>query len=122
MNMWIKLLSVTFLAVLLLAHFAGAADQLLGLPLSMFRDGATPELGYLMFTLLTLLGILQVESLARSERLAEAGICCLATVFLVLVALSPSMNPFHELCSFLLLILLYGYFSCLLAGSGSFLC
>jgi hypothetical protein len=115
-TMWIKLISVAFLAVLYLAH--GGSDQLVGQPLSMFRDGDVPQLGYLMFVLLALLGALQTAALARAERVAEAGICLAATAVLVLVAVTPSTNPFHEFGSFLLLILLYGYFGCLFAGAG----
>jgi hypothetical protein len=44
-----RLASLAFLIVLVVAHLAGDPAEGLALPLSMFRDGAYRPFGYLLF-------------------------------------------------------------------------
>lgn len=49
-----KLASLAFVTVLLIAHLSGDLVENLALPLSMFRDGAYAFFGYCLFGLLLL--------------------------------------------------------------------
>jgi hypothetical protein len=109
-----KLASLAFVLLLLAAHLEGDSAELLGQPLSMFRDGEQGWLGYLLFAVLLLISGLYVRALARADRLGEAAAAGLAAVLLAVVAVTPSMGAFHILCSLLLLGLLFAYFALLL--------
>jgi hypothetical protein len=110
----VKLASLTFFLLLLLAHATAASDELLGQPLSVFRDGEQGLLGYAIFAELLLIGTLYVVALGQSDRIEEASIAGLATVFLLVVAATPSYNAFHLVSSALLLLVLLGYYAALL--------
>jgi hypothetical protein len=109
-----KLASLAFVLLLLSAHLAGDSTELVGQPLSMFRDGEQGWLGYLLFAVLLLISGLYVTALARADRVAEAAVAGLAGGMLAVVAVTPSMGAFHILCSLLLLALVFAYFALLL--------
>jgi hypothetical protein len=109
-----KLATLAFVLLLLSAHLAGDSAELVGQPLSMFRDGDQGWLGYLLFAVLLMISGLYLTALARVERLGEAAAAGLAAVLLAVVAATPSMGPFHIVCSLLLLALLLAYFALLL--------
>jgi hypothetical protein len=112
-----KLASLAFVLLLVAAHAAGDGVELVGQPLSMFRDGDQGWLGYLLFAVLLLISGLYVRALTRADRMGEAAAAVLAAVLLALVAVTPSMGAFHILCSLLLLGLLFAYFALLLRRS-----
>ncbi len=112
-----KLAAGTFLVVLVAAHLAGDPDQLLGMPLSMFRDTDPMWPGYLLFALLLLVGALYVRRLWRCGREPESFIAGLAGLLLLLVAATPSLDGGHLFCSALLFLLLYLYYGILLYRS-----
>jgi hypothetical protein len=103
-----------FLALLFYAHTAGASDEILGQPLSVFRDGAGGLLGYTLFTSLLVVGGFMIAALARLRRPLDVGVFGLAALLLVVVAATPSLGSFHLFCSLLLLLLLYCYYGLLL--------
>jgi hypothetical protein len=109
-----KLTSLAFVLLLLAAHTAGDRAELVGQPLSMFRDGAEGWLGYVLFAVLLLICALYFVALARIGRLGEAAVTGLAALLLFAVALTPSLGPFHIVCSVLLLGVLFSYFALLL--------
>lgn len=109
-----KLTSLAFVLLLLAAHVSGDSAELIGQPLSMFRDGDQGWLGYLLFAVLLLICGLYVTALARAERLDEMAAAGLAAFLLAVVAATPSAGLFHIICSLLLLGLLLGYFALLL--------
>lgn len=88
-------------------------------PLSMLRDGDQYLVGYTLFALLVLIGVVQTVPLIRLRRGIEAGISCLAVILLVIVAVTPSNDADHVLCSFVLLSLLFIYYAVVLYRGGS---
>jgi hypothetical protein len=117
-----KLTTLAFLVALLVAHSVGDADKRFDQPLSMFRDGpdgVARWLGYLLFGLLLLAGGLLIRTLHRARRFLDVGVFRFAAGLLLLVAVTPSLNGDHELCSFFLLALLYFYYAALLYSAGS---
>ncbi len=114
-----KLASSAFFLLLGLAHLAGDLDELLARPLSPFREGEFAWLGYLLFAVLLLIGVLYVSALWRRQREAQATAASLALVQLLIVALTESYGLLHLMCSFLLLVLLFGYYAVLLLRAGS---
>src|SRR6266496_242844 len=106
--------SLVFFFLLLVAHGMVYSGRLLAQPLSLFRDGDRSWLGYALFDLLLLIGLLYTVALLRSGREGEAGISLLAVLLLVVVVLTPSRESFHLLCSFLVFLLLFVYYALLL--------
>jgi hypothetical protein len=115
----VKLVSATFVLLLLAAHGAGDFSQRLAEPLSMFRDGKQAWLGYLLFAALLLVGLLYMRDLIRAGKEEEAVTAGLAILLLFIVAVTPSLQAFHLLGSLLLLLLLFGHYWRLLRDSGS---
>ena len=113
-----KLASLAFVAVLLIAHLVGDSDESLALPLSMFRDGAYSIFGYLLFGLLLVISGLMVNRLWCARR-ADSLILGVATLFLILVAVTPSTDGFHILFSIVVIGLLFGYYATVLNGEGT---
>jgi hypothetical protein len=109
-----KLAASAFLLILLYAHRLGNSGRLLAQPLSMFRDGEESWVGYELFALLLLVGALYTAALTRADREAEAVFSGVACLLLLIVALTPSLEPFHLICSALLLLFLFGYYAVLL--------
>jgi membrane-associated HD superfamily phosphohydrolase len=109
-----KLAALSFFLLLIYVHFTGDLERAAEQPLSMFRDDSTGLLGYVLFAALLLVGVLYVVALARSQREAEAIISSISVLILLAVAVTPSTNSFHLLCSLLLFGLLFGYYAILL--------
>jgi hypothetical protein len=114
-----KLATLAFLLLLLGAHLADDSDELVGQPLSMFRDGPQAGWGYALFAVLVLIGVLHTVALVRARREVETLAAGVAAVLLLVVAVTPSWGPFHIFCSLVLLLLLYCYFGLLLHLAGS---
>jgi hypothetical protein len=108
-----KLASLAFVLLLLIAHAAGDGARLLGQPLSMFRDGGQGGLGYALFALLLLISGLYLTALARAGRAGEVAVAAVAALLLAVVAVTPSQGAFHLLCSLLLLGVLLCYYALL---------
>jgi hypothetical protein len=114
-----KQASVAFVLLLLGAHGAGDPGQRLGQPLSLFRDGEQGWLGYLLFAFLLLIGLLYMRALIRAGKEEEAVTAGLAALLLLIVAVTPSFQGLHLLCSLILLLLLFAHYGRLLRQSGS---
>jgi hypothetical protein len=114
-----KAVTFAFGLLLVLAHTAGEPVRLLARPFSMFRDGPQPLLGYTLFALLVVLAGLMIAASARARRELEVWVFCLAGFFLVVVAVTPSLGPLHDLCTILLILVLYCYFALLLYADRS---
>jgi hypothetical protein len=109
-----KLAALSFFLILMYVHWAGDLERAAEQPLSTFRDDSKSLLGYALFASLLLVGVLYVVALARSQREAEAIISAIGVLVLLAVAITPSTNSFHLLCSLLLFGLLFGYYAILL--------
>jgi hypothetical protein len=114
-----KTATIAFLLLLVAAHTGGNLDELLAQPMSVLRDGDQAAIGYALFALLAVIAGFMTAASIRARRELEAGVFCLAGCLLMVVAVTPSLELFHGLCSFVLLGLMYGYFGCLLRGSES---
>ena len=108
-----KIATLAFLLLLGYAHLTGDTERLLAQPLSMFRDGQQSAAGYGLFALLGLVAAAMTAACVRAGRDVEVCVLCVAGFLLVIVAVTPSLWPLHELCSLLLLSLLYWYFALL---------
>jgi len=115
----VKLASAAFVLLLLVAHGVGDLGQRLEQPLSLFRDGEQAWVGYLLFAALLLIGLLYTVALIRAGKEEEAVCAGLAALLLFIVAVTPSLEGVHLLCSLLLLMLLFGHYWRLLRESGS---
>jgi hypothetical protein len=109
-----KLTSLVFLVVLVFAHGTGVPSELLGLPLSLFREGPGALFGYILFGLLLVISALMIHALLRCRLPHHAGLFGLAALLLLFVAATPSANKFHLLASFVLFAVLYFYYAALL--------
>jgi hypothetical protein len=109
----------TVVLLLLGAHGVGEFSRRLAEPLSMFRDGEQAWLGYALFATLLLVCIWYTRDVIRAGEEEEAVIAGLAASLLFIVAVTPSLEGFHILSSFLLMLLLFGHYWRLLRDSGS---
>ncbi len=109
-----KLAAFSFFLLLIYVHLTADLERAAEQPLSTFRDDSRGLLGYALFAALMLVGILYVAALARSQREAEAVISASGILILLVVAVTPSTNGFHLLCSLLLFGLLFFYYATLL--------
>ena len=115
----VKSASAAFVLLLLGAHGVGEFSRRLAEPLSMFRDGEQAWLGYVLFATLLLVSIWYTRDVIRAGEEEEAVIAGLAALLLFIVAVTPSLDGFHILTSFLLMLLLFGHYWRLLRDSGS---
>jgi hypothetical protein len=115
----VKSASAAFVLLLLGAHGAGKFSRRLAEPLSMFRDGEQAWLGYVLFATLLLVIIWYARDVYQAGEKEEAVIAGLAALLLFIVAVTPSLEGFHILSSFLLLLLLFGHYWRLLRDAGS---
>jgi hypothetical protein len=118
-NIMVKSASAAFVLLLLGAHGVGEFSRRLAQPLSMFRDGEQAWLGYVLFATLLLVSIWYTRDVIRAGEEEEAVIAGLAALLLFIVAVTPSLDGFHILSSFLLMLLLFGHYWRLLRDSGS---
>ncbi|MBI5759323.1 MAG: hypothetical protein HZA46_12465 [Planctomycetales bacterium] len=109
-----KLASISFFVLLLFAHAKGGLSEMIEQPLSQFRDGEQRWLGYTLFALLVLIGLLYAVALARSRQEREAIVAGFAVLLLLFVVTTHSLGVFHLIGSLLLLGLLFGHFALLL--------
>jgi hypothetical protein len=113
-----KLVSLAFLMVLVVAHLAGDPAEGLGLPLSLFRDGAYRPFGCLLFALLLIVAWQMLRALHRAGLGGHACLLGVAAFVLLVVAVTPSTDALHLLCSFVVLALLFGYYAAVVGGAG----
>ena len=111
--------SAAFALLLVAAHAAGDLDELLGQPLSVFREEPHAWLGYALFAALLAVGSLYTAALIRAGEENEAVTGALATLLLFVVAVTPSLQVLHVFCSLALLLLLFAHYGRLLRESQS---
>ncbi len=109
-----RLASLGFFLLLVIAHVAGTPEDVADRPLSTFRDGPQAWIGYALFTTLLLVGLSHFTTLLRCRRRSEAVVSGLAFLLLLAVTATPSEDGFHLLTSLILLALLFGYYAVLL--------
>ena len=114
-----KLASLAFVTCLSLAHLEGDFAKTLSLPLSMIRDGESWWVGYLLFGLLLLIAGLMLDRLRRDDLAVDACLLGIVAAFLLLVAVTPSRNGFHDFGSFVVLAVLFGYYAAVLRGESA---
>src|SRR6187200_346842 len=76
-------------------------------PLSLFRDGPRPALGYALFAVLLLVGALHLRLYWRAGRWRDTFSPAAALVLLAVVGATPSFDALHTIASFLLLGLVF---------------
>jgi hypothetical protein len=114
-----KLAAIAFFLLLVTAHCGGDLEEQLAQPLSLFRDGEKIWLGYALFSLLLMVGVLYTVMLARRQMEPEAIVSGFAVLLLLIVAATPSYSAFHLLTSLVLLTVLFGYYGLLLRRANS---
>ena len=111
-----KLASLAFVLVLVLAHLVGDNADTLALPLSMFRDEPYCRFGYALFGLLLLIAGLMIRHLHRAKRHIDAVLLGVVTIFLVLVAVTPSLDAWHGIFAFVAIGSLFCYYAVVFHG------
>jgi hypothetical protein len=110
----IHFFSLLFLLLLLGVHVCGKSSEIDALPLSMFRDGPFFYAGAALFGLLLAVGACLMWLMVRLERYGECLILATASVLLLVVALTPSLDEDHLICSLVLMSLLFFYYALLI--------
>lgn len=108
-----RLVTLAFLALLVLAHANGKWESALARPLSLFREEAGSPIGWVLFGLLLAAGVILVQLLLRLRWFIDALMLLVATVLLAFVAATPSVGSDHLLVSGVLLLSLYIYYAIL---------
>jgi hypothetical protein len=108
-----KLLSVGFLGLLVWSQ-AIVGPELSLRPLSMFRDGDYGVVGYALFAVLCVIGIVMLTAQRRAERYGGTAAFAIALALLLIVAATPSLHPVHEAAAAVLLFTLFAYYAGLL--------
>jgi len=80
----------------------------------MFRDGPFYYAGAALFGLLLAVGGCLMWLMVRLERYGESLILAVASVLLLIVALTPSLAEYHLICSLVLMSLLFLYYALLI--------
>jgi hypothetical protein len=112
--------SLALLGVLATLHWQ-IGDGATAVPLSMFRDGNYAWLGYSAFALLILMGVVMAHAAYRCGEFLTYLVYTVATVMLVAIAATPSVDPFHILISLLLPFMFHAFYLRLLHSVLSFL-
>lgn len=101
--------SLLFVALLVVVH---ATDpEALHRPLSMFRDGTTKWVGYVLFALLLAMGAGQLWTYARARRFGGMVVPVVCLGLLVYVAVTPSFDTDHGAAAISLLTLVFFYYA-----------
>lgn len=109
----VKLLSAGFLGLLIWSQ-AMIGPELWRRPLSMFRDDDFGIVGYSLFAVLLVIGVLMFTAQRRARHWGGVVVFGEALVLLLVVAATPSSHPVHEAAAALLLFSLFGYYAGLL--------
>lgn len=108
-----RLITLAFLMLLVLAHESGEGEAALARPLSLFREKTDSPIGWLLFALLLAAGGILVQLLLRMRWFLDALVLLVATVLLAVVAATPSLDSGHMFVSGILLFSLYIYYAIL---------
>jgi hypothetical protein len=108
-----RLVSLAFLALLVLAHVDGEWQTALARPLSLFREEAGSPVGWFLFALLLAAGVILVQLLLRMRWFLDAIMLLVTTALLAFVAATPSLDADHLVVSGVLLLALYFYYAVL---------
>jgi hypothetical protein len=108
-----KLVTLAFLALLVLAHANGEGRIALARPLSLFREEAGSPIGWVLFGLLLAAGVILVQLLLRMRWFFDAFMLLVVTALLAFVAATPSLDSDHLIVSGVLLLSLYLYYALL---------
>lgn len=108
-----RLVTLAFLALLILAHANADWQIALARPLSLFREEATSPIGWWLFGLLLAAGVILVQLLLRMRWFFDALMLLVATGLLAFVAATPSLDADHLVVSGVLLLALYLYYAVL---------
>ena len=108
-----RLVTLAFLVLLVLAHATGEGERALARPLSLFREEAGSPVGWVLFGLLLAAGMILVQLLLRLAWFLDAIVLLAATALLGFVAATPSLDADHMLIAGVLLLSLYIYYAVL---------
>ena len=108
-----RLVTLAFLVLFVLAHASGDGERALARPLSLFREEAGNPIGWLLFGLLLAAGLILVQLLVRLGWFLDALMLLIVTALLGFVAATPSLDSGHLYASGVLLLSLYIYYAIL---------
>lgn len=109
-----KLASLLFFVLLVVAHQTYAFDGPLEQPLCSFREGAFGWLGYSLFGAIALVGGVYTVTLRRLGEPGEAANAVGASLLLLAVAATPAAWPLHRASAAVLLGSIYVHYAILL--------
>jgi hypothetical protein len=115
----VKVLGLTFAALLVCAHFADVQGDAYHRPLSMFRDYEPAWIGYALFGLLLAIGAETIRTAFRVQAERHAIVYLVATGLLGVVAATPSEDALHTTCALAAMAMMFVYYAVLLYRSDS---
>ena len=104
-------LFLTWCGLLLWAHRANPDPGVLDLPISCFRDGSVPLIGYSLFLVLITAIVSHAWSWWIRQEFGAARVCLAVAGGLGVVAVTPSRSSFHDLMALAVIGLGYLYFT-----------
>ena len=113
-------LGMAFLALLIGAHWLQLDGVTTHRPLSLLREDGSPWVGYLLFALLLAIGSEGARTARRVGASHHMVFYAVLTILLTIVALTPSFDGLHHLCSFLAMSMVYFYFAVVLYSRDEF--
>ncbi len=112
-----KLATLFFFALLIYAHQVCGLSTSLEQSLSVFREGEFGSLGYALFCVIGLIGVLYTFSLNRFGEPGQASNTLGFGVLLLIVSATPIGWSLHDSSAIVLLVSIYAYFAILLHRS-----
>ncbi|MFT3882598.1 MAG: hypothetical protein QM703_23465 [Gemmatales bacterium] len=103
--------TLLFLLTLVIGHAYAGWEEALHVPFSQWRDGPYSVFGYVNFILLLACSLLILVLIIR-QRLRSDIITAVSIVLLLfIVMITPSKDAFHRYSSYVLFLLLMGYYT-----------
>ena len=93
------------------AHVASPDPDVLDLPISSFRDGSEPLIGYLLFCVLIAAILSHAQSWWVRREFWSARVCLAVAAGLGIVAVTPSYSSFHDFMALAVIGFGYLYFT-----------
>lgn len=110
----IRGLAIAFLITFVAAHVFDPHGDAITRPLSAFRDIPAAWIGYTMFALLIAIAVAVTRVARRHRDRTQFHVYLVATIALVMIALTPSATGLHNLAVYVALMALYWNYAWLL--------
>jgi hypothetical protein len=103
--------TLLFLLTLVIGHCYAGWEEALQVPFSQWRDGPYYVFGYVNFTLLLVCSLLIFVLILRQRQRGDIITAISIVLLLFIVMVTPSKDAFHRYSSYVLFLLLMGYYT-----------